>query len=267
MSERLGQGWPAIRCERIGKRFVRNDADPYQGLRAKLGSLRFPYFRRDAAPEETYIWALRDVSFEAPAGCVLGVLGANGSGKSVLLKILAQVTKPTTGRAEVRGAVGSILHLGAMLVPELTGRESIYQIGTLLRLRRTAADCHFDEIVSFSGVGAQLDSLVRGYSNGMQLRLAFAVMVFLESDVLLIDEALSVADEEFRQRCAERIRGMAALGQTVVLVSHQPDAMMDLCDRVLILEQGRGQAIGNARLTIEGYRRRMGAGLATVSGT
>jgi ABC-type polysaccharide/polyol phosphate transport system ATPase subunit len=255
---------PAIRCEGIGKRFLRNDGDPYHGLRAKLASLRAPRSKRGSAAEETCIWALRDVSFEVPAGSVFGVLGANGSGKSVLLKILARVTKPTTGRAEVRGAIGSILHLGAILVPELTGRENIYQAGTLLRLRRTAVDRHFDEMVAFSGVGSQLDSLVRGYSNGMQLRLAFAVLVFLDSDVLLIDEALSVADEEFRRRCAERIRGMAAHGQTVILVSHQLDAMADLCDRVLVLEQGRVQAIGDARSTIDGYRRRVGADAAGV---
>jgi ABC-type polysaccharide/polyol phosphate transport system ATPase subunit len=255
----------AIRCEGISKCFRRDDSDPQQSLRAKLGALGCLSSRKRQAADDALIWALRDVSFEVEPGCVFGVAGGNGSGKSVLLKILARVTKPTAGRTEVRGAIGSILHLGAMLVPELTGRENIFQIGTLLRLRREIIDRHFDEIVHFSGVGAQLDSLVRGYSAGMQLRLAFAVMVFLESDVLLLDEALSVADEEFRRRCVERIRRMAALGRTIVLVSHELDVMADLCDRVLILDQGRVQVIGDARPTIAAYRRRVPADAAVVS--
>jgi ABC-type polysaccharide/polyol phosphate transport system ATPase subunit len=264
MFDRRAEARPAICCEGIGKCFLSNDADPYHSLRARLGRLRFSRARKCPPATDSLRWALQDVSFEVPAGTVFGVLGENGSGKSVLLKILARVTKPTTGRAEVRGAMGSILHLGAMLVPELTGRESIYQIGTLLRLRRDVIDCHFDEIVAFSGVGTQLDSLVRGYSAGMQLRLAFAVMVFLESDVLLLDESLSVADEEFRGRCVQRIRRMADSGQTVVVVSHDLDAMADLCDRVLILEQGRVQVIGEAGPAIAAYRRRVRADLAAV---
>jgi lipopolysaccharide transport system ATP-binding protein len=199
------------------------------------------------------LWALRDVSFEVPAGSIFGVVGENGSGKSVLLQILARVTKPTTGRAEVYGAMGSILRLGAMLVPELTGRENIYQVGTLLRLGRTAVDRHFEEIVEFSGAGAQIDSLVRGYSAGTQVRLAFAVLVFLESRVLLIDEALSLADEEFRRRCIDRIRRMSAQGQTVVLVSHEMNMMTELCDRALLLERGRVRCIGQARKVIATY--------------
>jgi len=259
-----GGGRIAIRCEGISKCFLRNDADPYQALRARLGGLRLLNFGKSPVADGTLTWALRDVSFEVPAGSVFGVLGGNGSGKSVLLKILARVTRPTAGRTEVHGTLGSILHLGAMLVPELTGRENIYQIGTLLRLRRATVDRRFDEIVAFSGVGAQLDSLVRGYSAGMQLRLAFAVMVFLDSDVLLLDEALSVADQEFRRRSVERIRAMAALGRTIVLVSHELDVMADLCDHVLILDQGRVEVSGAARPVIAAYCNRVQADLAAM---
>lgn len=241
----------AIRCEGIGKCFLQS-AEPYQSLRARLGGMRLSRSGRSPAGG-SLLWALRDVSFEVPAGSIFGVVGENGSGKSVLLQILARVTKPTTGRAEVYGAMGSILRLGAMLVPELTGRENIYQVGTLLRLGRTAVDRHFEEIVEFSGAGAQIDSLVRGYSAGTQVRLAFAVLVFLESRVLLIDEALSLADEEFRRRCIDRIRRMSAQGQTVVLVSHEMNMMTELCDRALLLERGRVRCIGQARKVIATY--------------
>lgn len=242
----------AIRCEGIGKRFLNDYADPYHGLRMKLSALT-PWSRQPAAPAVS--WALRDVSFEVPGGCVFGVLGGNGSGKSVLLKILARVTKPTTGRSVVHGSIGSILHLGAMLVPELTGRENIYQLGTILRLRRSVVQSRFDEIVAFSGIEAHLDGLVRTYSAGMQLRLAFAVFAYLESDVLLIDEALSVADQEFRGRCMQRIREMALQGRTVVIVSHELETISANCDQVAVLNRGRLIAFGNAHAVVDEYRR------------
>jgi lipopolysaccharide transport system ATP-binding protein len=245
----------AIRCDGIGKCFRRDDVDPYQGLRSKIQAVLTPWRRTRPPSGDSTVWALKDVSFEVPRGGVLGVLGGNGSGKSVLLKILARVTKASAGRSEVHGSVGSILHLGGMLLPDLTGRETIYQIGTILRLRRQAIDLCFDQIVSFSGVGAHLDSLVRGYSAGMELRLAFAVMVYLDADVLLVDEGLSVADQEFRRRCVERIREMAAQGRTIVLVSHEMDMMADLCDRALVLERGRLSMFGEARSVIAEYRR------------
>jgi ABC-2 type transport system ATP-binding protein len=142
-----------------------------------------------------------------------------------------------------------------MLLPELTGRETIYQIGTILRLRREAIDARFEEIVDFAGIRPHLDSLVRGYSAGMQVRLAFSVLVYLEADVLLVDEALSVADQEFRRRCVDRIRQMADQGRTIVLVSHEIDMMADLCDHALVLEHGRLQVCGDAAPVIADYRR------------
>ena len=247
----------AIRCQAVGKRFLREDVVPYHGLRSKLHGLLHGAWRQNRSSGEDAVWALRDVTFEAPAGVILGVLGGNGSGKSVLLKILARVTKPTSGRSEVYGSVNSILHLGAMLIPELTGRENIYQTGILLRLQRITIDRHFDEIVHFAGIETHLDSVVRGYSAGMQLRLAFAVMAYLESDVLLIDEALSVADEEFRARCVRRIGQMAREGRTIVLVSHDLEMMADLCDQTLVLDHSRLSAFGTARPVIAAYRQQI----------
>jgi ABC-type polysaccharide/polyol phosphate transport system ATPase subunit len=257
MSELDRRSPVAIRCEGVSKCFLSANADPYHGLRRRLHDLMpFPRARERARPAGA-VWALKDISFELPTGAVVGVLGGNGSGKSVLLKILARVTKPTSGRASVHGTVGSILHLGAMLLPDLTGRETIFQIGTLLRLPREVVKSRFDAIAAFADLGAQLDWSVRGYSAGMQLRLAFGVFVHLDSDILLLDEGLALADEEFRTRCLQRIRSMAAAGRTVVIVSHELDMLEALCDRILILNHGRLVANGDPGPAIREYRERM----------
>jgi lipopolysaccharide transport system ATP-binding protein len=242
---------PAVRCRAVSKRFSRREIVPYQGFRTKLHEM-LPGRRRDLEKDEV-VWALRDVSFDLPRGRILGILGRNGSGKSVLMRVLAGVTKPTSGRSELRGSVSSILHLGAMLDPELTGAENIRQIGTLLRLTRSALDDRFDDIVAFAGIAPHVDSLVRGYSAGMQLRVAFAVAAYVESDVLLIDEALAVADEEFRARCVGRIRRLAEAGCTVVIVSHDLEMLEDLCDDALVVESGRLSAFGGARAVLDEY--------------
>jgi lipopolysaccharide transport system ATP-binding protein len=243
----------AIRCEGVGKRFHPGAADPYHGLREKLNSL---FHRRPANAAKEWVWGLRDVSFEVKAGSVFGVTGDNGCGKSVLMKILARVTKPSQGRAVVNGSIGSILNLGSMLVPELTGRENIYQVGTLLRLRRELITSRFDEIVAFSGIEPHLDSLVRGYSAGMQMRLAFAVFAHLDSDVLLIDEGLSVADQDFRTQCMERIRQMTLMGRTVVIVSHELDMMAVHCDQIAVFDKGHLRALGEAQEVLKDYKGR-----------
>ncbi len=249
MSDRHG---PAIRCQSLGKRFAPQGGDPYRGLRQRLHQAVQPRRAGRSAKAEP-VWALRDVNLDIPWGQILGILGANGSGKSVFLRILARVTKPTTGRSDVYGSVNSILNLGSMLHPELTGRQNLYQIGTLLRLRRSTIDARFDDIVDFSGIAPHLDALVRTYSAGMQLRLAFAVVAHLESDVLLIDEALAVSDQEFRGRCVDRIRQMAREGRTIAVVSHELPLITDLCDAALIFEAGRVVAQGNARAVVAEY--------------
>ncbi len=209
--------------------------------------------RLPAASAADHTWALDDVNVDLPWGRIVGILGSNGSGKSVFLRILARVTKPTTGRSEVRGSVNAILNVGSMLHPELTGRENLYQIGTLLRLPRSGVTARFDEIVDFSGIEAHLDSVVRTYSAGMQLRLAFAVVAHLESHVLLIDEALAVGDQEFKARCVDRIRQMAREGRTVAIVSHELGLVEDLCDDALVFEGGRLIRQGHARTVVAEY--------------
>lgn len=257
----------AIRCRNVGKCFRRDAGDPYQGLRSKLSGLVNPWARNPELSGGRIVWALRDVSFAIPAGGVFGVLGANGSGKSVLLRILARVTKPVSGRAEVRGSVGSILDLGGMLLPELTGKETIYQLGTILRCPRETIVRRFDDIVEFAGIGPHLHSIVRGYSAGTQVRLAFAVMVYLDADVVLLDEALSVADQDFRRRCLERIREMAAQGRTIVLVSHELEMMAEVCDQALVLDKGELKMFGEARSVISEYRSWVPAPVGTTMRT
>jgi lipopolysaccharide transport system ATP-binding protein len=185
------------------------------------------------------VWALRDLSFSVPIGQIVGLIGHNGAGKSVLLKILARVTSPTTGTAEIRGQVGAMLEAGAGFHPELSGRENIYLNGALLGMKSAEIARKLDAIVAFAGVTAALDTPVKRYSSGMNARLATAVAVHLEPEVLLIDEGLAVSDEAFRQRCLVALRRLAMGGSTVLIVSHQADIIERLCDRVLVLRGGR----------------------------
>ena len=194
--------------------------------------------QRQRMSSETF-WALRDVDFEVPRGKVFGVIGRNGAGKSTLLKILSRITEPTTGLAEIRGRVGSLLEVGTGFHPELSGRENIYLNGTLLGMRRRQIDRVFDAIVDFAEVHRFIDTPVKRYSSGMYVRLAFAVAAHLEPDVLVIDEVLAVGDIEFQKRCLGKMRDVTGQGRTVLFVSHNLTSVNSLCDRCLLLEQGK----------------------------
>ena len=161
------------------------------------------------------VWALRDVSFEVPEGQVLGIIGRNGAGKSTLLKILTRIATPTSGRAEIRGRVGSLLEVGTGFNQELTGRENIYLNGAILGMKRREIEARFDDIVEFSGVEKFIDTPVKRYSSGMYVRLAFAVAAHLEPEILFVDEVLSVGDAEFQRRCLGRMEELANTGRTV----------------------------------------------------
>ena len=194
--------------------------------------------RREHGAHYEEIWALRDVSFEVPEGEVLGIIGRNGAGKSTLLKILTRITTPTSGRAEIRGRVGSLLEVGTGFHPELTGRENVFLNGSVLGMKRQEIQTKFDEIVEFSGVEQFIDTPVKRYSSGMSVRLAFAVAAHLEPEILLVDEVLAVGDAEFQQRCLGRMEDLSNSGRTVVFVSHQMQAVAQLCDRAILLEKG-----------------------------
>jgi lipopolysaccharide transport system ATP-binding protein len=185
------------------------------------------------------IWALKDITFQIKQGEVIGFIGPNGAGKSTLLKILARITKPTTGLGRVSGRVGSLLEVGSGFHPELTGRENVYLNGSILGMTRQEISRKFDEIVEFSGVASILNRPVKQYSSGEYMRLGFAVAAHLESEILILDEVLAVGDGAFREQCQAKINDLASQGRTILFVSHRMDQISELCDKVIWLEKGR----------------------------
>lgn len=188
--------------------------------------------------QDVTIWALKNVSFGIKRGEVVGIIGRNGAGKTTLLKILSRITEPNEGLAEVRGRVGTLLEVGTGFHPELTGRENIYLCGAILGMKKAEIDRKFDEIVEFSGVEQFIDTPVKRYSSGMQVRLAFAVAAHLEPEILLVDEVLAVGDVAFQQKCLGKMKDVTGEGRTVLLVSHNMAAIRNLCERTLLIDSG-----------------------------
>lgn len=251
---------PAIRVEGLGKRYRLAHASGgrggYKTLResltggvATLANRVRGKLSRDTSEE---FWALKDVSFDVQPGEVVGIIGRNGAGKSTLLKILSRITKPTTGRVEINGRVGSLLEVGTGFHPELTGRENIYLNGSILGMSRREIDRKFDEIVAFAEVEKFLDTPVKRYSSGMYVRLAFAVAAHLEPEILIVDEVLAVGDAAFQQKCLGKMEQVARVGRTILFVSHNMAAVTSLCTRVVALEDRRLWADG-AHEVIEKY--------------
>jgi lipopolysaccharide transport system ATP-binding protein len=240
----------ALRVEGLGKKYrIGERREAYKTFRdgvatAAQGSLRKlgHLFGRNGSvtpSAPTDYWALRDVSFEVKHGDVVGIIGKNGAGKSTLLKILSRITEPTEGRARVFGRVGSLLEVGTGFHPELTGRENIYMNGAILGMSKADIDRKFDEIVAFAEVDTYLDTPVKRYSSGMQLRLGFAVAAHMEPEILIVDEVLAVGDAAFQKKCMGKMGDVARGGRTVLFVSHNMVAVQILCERALILEKGK----------------------------
>ncbi len=190
-------------------------------------------------------WALKDIDLEIGAGSTVGLIGPNGSGKSTLLKLIGGILQPTTGTVEHRGRLAALLELGAGFHPDLTGRENVYLNASILGLSRKQTDEFFDGIIAFSGIEPFIDTQVKFYSSGMYVRLAFAVAVHVDPDVLLVDEVLAVGDEPFQRKCMDRIRQFQEEGRTIVVVTHSLDQVADLCDRAIVLEHGEVQVDGD----------------------
>ena len=229
----------AISAEELSKSYRIGELhSAYGTLRDSLGATARRAFVRDHRPHYEEIWALREVSFELSEGTVLGIIGRNGAGKSTLLKILTRITTPTSGRATIRGRVGSLLEVGTGFHPELTGRENVYLNGSVLGMKRREISAKFAEIVEFAGVEQFVDTPVKRYSSGMSVRLAFAVAAHLEPEVLLVDEVLAVGDAEFQRRCLGRMEDLSRSGRTVLFVSHQMQAVSQLCDDAIWLDKG-----------------------------
>jgi lipopolysaccharide transport system ATP-binding protein len=210
--------------------------------------------RRSERSDET-LWALRDLSLTVREGEVVGLIGHNGAGKTTLLKILARITEPSAGWADVTGRVGCLLEVGTGFHPELTGRENIFLNGAILGMRRAEIRRRFDEIVAFAEIDRFLDTPVKRYSSGMSVRLAFAVAAHLEPRILLVDEVLAVGDAAFQRKSLGKMGEVAAQGRTVVFVSHNLAIIQALCGRGVLLERGRAVADGSATEAIDQYLR------------
>jgi lipopolysaccharide transport system ATP-binding protein len=198
-------------------------------------------------------WALRDVNFEIRAGDVVGLIGSNGSGKSTILKILSRITLPSRGRFEIRGRVASLLEVGTGFHPDLTGRQNIYLNGSILGMTQREIANRFDEIVNFAEVEKFIDTPVRHYSSGMYMRLAFSVAAHLDTDILLVDEVLSVGDLRFQKKSLTRMKGSLASGKTVIFVSHSMSSVLQVCNRCLWLDEGRLVMDGATADVVERY--------------
>jgi lipopolysaccharide transport system ATP-binding protein len=241
----------AISATGLSKRYRIGELQAgYGTLRDSIAGLAGRLGRRNRQED---IWAIRDVSFDVQEGEIVGVIGANGAGKSTLLKVLTRITSPTSGRAEIRGRVGSLLEVGTGFHAELTGRENIYLNGAVLGMKRREIERKFDDIVEFSGISTFLDTPVKRYSSGMYVRLAFAVAAHLEPEILLVDEVLAVGDAEFQRRSLGRMEDLGDSGRTVILVSHNMQTITQLCDRAILIEGGTVVADGPSSDVVAGY--------------
>ena len=238
------------------------------GRRSQFATLKSALLKRDLKPEpESSIEALKNVSFAVHKGEAFGVIGRNGSGKSTLLKIISGILKPTSGYVSVSGRIAALIELGAGFHPEITGRENVYINGIMLGLSRKEIDRRFASIVDFSGIGDFLDQPVKTYSSGMYVRLGFAVAVHVDPEILLIDEVLSVGDEEFSAKCVAKIQEMKYRGVTLLFVTHQLDQVRKLCDRALWLDRGEPKAIGDPMRVVDGYLQEVSGGQAPPPAT
>jgi lipopolysaccharide transport system ATP-binding protein len=225
---------PILEVRDLSKKYrISHSRHRYHSLREKIAGV----FSFNGVEREDF-WALNGVSFDVAAGQSLGIIGRNGAGKSTLLKILSKIIPPTTGRIVSRGRVASLLEVGTGFHPELTGRENVFFNGSLLGMKRKEIQAKFDEIVDFSGTEKFLDTQLKHYSSGMQLRLAFAVAAFLEPEILVIDEVLAVGDAEFQKKCLGKMASVSKSGRTILFVSHNMAAVENLCSKAILLDKG-----------------------------
>ena len=235
----------AVEIDRISKRFRLYHERPT--------SLKERVLRMRRTHAEDF-WALRDVSYEVRPGHTLGLIGANGSGKTTLLKIIGGILRPTSGEVRTRGRIAALLELGAGFHPELTGRENVFLNASILGLSKKETERHFDAIVEFSELEQFIDNQVKYYSSGMFVRLAFAVAVHVDPDILLVDEVLAVGDEGFQRKCLDRVRTFQQEGRTIVLVTHAIDWLNRVCDEGVMLEHGRIRVAGDTDTVVKEFR-------------
>ncbi|HEX2360453.1 MAG TPA: ABC transporter ATP-binding protein, partial [Jiangellaceae bacterium] len=241
----------AIEVDQVSKRYRLGEYHSALTLAEAVTATLHRLGRRRRRPEE--IWSLRDVSLSLEEGKALGVIGRNGAGKSTLLKILARITEPTSGVSRTCGRVAALLEVGTGFHGELTGRENVFLNGAILGMSRRDMARRFDDIISFAGVERFVDTPVKRYSSGMYLRLAFSVAAHIEPDILVIDEVLAVGDAEFQAKCVGRMHSAEREGRTVVFVSHNLDAVVQLCNEAIWLERGAVTAEGKTESVVDAY--------------
>ena len=244
---------PILEVRHLSKKYrIRHAAGGYLNLRERvLRTLKF------GKMDVEDFWAISDLSFDVMPGESVGIIGRNGAGKSTLLKILSKITPPSRGQMISRGRLASLLEVGTGFHPELTGRENIFFNGSLLGMKRREIEEKFDEIVNFSGVEKFLDTPLKHYSSGMQLRLAFSVAAFLEPEILIIDEVLAVGDAEFQKKCLGKMEEVSRSGRTILFVSHNMTAVESLCSRAIMMDNGRKIAEGSSQNVISIYQNQM----------
>lgn len=246
---------PILEVKNISKKFlIGQEHQSYHNFRdSVVRHFKFPFLFGQKVEKENF-WALKNVSFEVLPGDSIGIVGKNGAGKSTLLKILSRITPPTSGKIVSRGRIASLLEVGTGFHPELTGRENIFLNGSILGMKRREILQKFDEIVDFSGVEKFLDTPLKHYSSGMQLRLAFAVASFLDPEVLVIDEVLAVGDTEFQKKCLGKMEEISRHeGRTILFVSHNIGMVAKLCNRAILLHQGEILDSGQSMQIIDKY--------------
>ncbi|MGH9891061.1 MAG: ABC transporter ATP-binding protein [bacterium] len=243
----------ALHLQGISKRYRRQRAW-YGSLRDQV-STWLRGLRRGAAPIDDAVWALRDVTVDIEAGESVGLIGHNGAGKSTLLKILSRVTAPTTGAYATRGRVGALIEVGAGFHPELSGRDNVYLNGAILGMRRKEIDAKFDRIVAFAEVEQYIDTPLKFYSSGMEVRLGFSVAAHVDPDILLVDEVLAVGDASFQAKCLNKLAELREQAKTIVLVSHNMANILQHSKKVLWMHGGRLQAYGDPDTVVSQYLR------------
>src|SRR5260221_3018115 len=239
---------PILEIREVSKKFTLNhQGTPYLNFRDKFSHL----FSRNSRREE--FWALKEVTFQVNRGESIGIIGRNGAGKSTLLKILSRITPPTRGRVIARGRISSLLEVGTGFHQELTGRENVFMNGSILGMKRSEIKLKFDEIIEFSGTEKFLDTQLKHFSSGMQLRLAFAVAAHLEPEVLIIDEVLAVGDSAFQKKCLTKMMEVSSDGRTIIFVSHNMQAVKAICNRAMIIQSGKVAALGQTDSVVTQY--------------
>ncbi|MBL7937473.1 MAG: ABC transporter ATP-binding protein, partial [Bacteroidia bacterium] len=237
-----------LEIQHISKKFVINyEQQPYLSIRDSISNI----FKSKKNKED--FWALQDIDFNVEQGDTFGIIGKNGAGKSTLLKVLSKITPPTSGKIIGRGRIASLLEVGTGFHPELSGRENVFMNGSILGMRRSEILKNFEAIVDFAGVEKFIDTPLKYYSSGMQLRLAFAVAAFLENEILIIDEVLAVGDAEFQSKCMGKMGEVSKSGRTILFVSHQMGAIAQLCKKAIMLQKGKIVANSDVNSVINYY--------------